>query len=446
MSVPPPRALRGADSPASEIVVALGLVLTATLLVGLAARSPSTVGAPLVAGTLGLALGALALARYDVAVALGFLFIGFVRFEPAPSDLVFTFVIAVAFVTGRFRLSRVPFAPLALVGALVALSVISVSSALDSSAAVRFLGITVYLGVFFVWLIGYVDSHARARLLVSMYLVAALISAILGALPFVFDSPALEVFTTEGGFRAIALFKDANVYGPFLVPAALILVEEMISPRLLRLPQWSKLAAFSVLSVGVLLSYSRASWISFAIGLLVLLTVALLRRTSTGRLSLAVAGLAGAAVLLLPVAAFIGATSVIEDRARFQAYDEERFQAQREGLAIGATHPLGVGPGQFDFHAIIGAHSLYIRVFAEQGPLGLLALLLLLGLTFAAAVANVRAGRDTFGIGSASLLAIISGLLVNSVVVDTLHWRHLWIFAALIWVGWARGSRGKSIT
>jgi O-antigen ligase len=446
MSVPPPRALRGADSPASEIVVALGLVLTATLLVGLAARSPSTVGAPLVAGTLGLALGALALARYDVAVAIGFLFIGFVRFEPAPSDLVFTFVIAVAFVTGRFRLSRVPFAPLALVGALVALSVISVSSALDSSAAVRFLGITVYLGVFFVWLIGYVDSHARARLLVSMYLVAALISAILGALPFVFDSPALEVFTTEGGFRAIALFKDANVYGPFLVPAALILVEEMISPRLLRLPQWSKLAAFSVLSVGVLLSYSRASWISFAIGLLVLLTVALLRRTSTGRLSLAVAGLAGAAVLLLPVAAFIGATSVIEDRARFQAYDEERFQAQREGLAIGATHPLGVGPGQFDFHAIIGAHSLYIRVFAEQGPLGLLALLLLLGLTFAAAVANVRAGRDTFGIGSASLLAIISGLLVNSVVVDTLHWRHLWIFAALIWVGWARGSRGKSIT
>jgi O-antigen ligase len=446
MSVPPPRALRGADSPASEIVVALGLVLTATLLVGLAARSPSTVGAPLVAGTLGLALGALALARYDVAVALGFLFIGFVRFEPAPSDLVFTFVIAVAFVTGRFRLSRVPFAPLALVGALVALSVISVSSALDSSAAVRFLGITVYLGIFFVWLIGYVDSHARARLLVSMYLVAALISAILGALPFVFDSPALEVFTTEGGFRAIALFKDANVYGPFLVPAALILVEEMISPRLLRLPQWSKLAAFSVLSVGVLLSYSRASWISFAIGLLVLLTVALLRRTSTGRLSLAVAGLAGAAVLLLPVAAFIGATSVIEDRARFQAYDEERFQAQREGLAIGATHPLGVGPGQFDFHAIIGAHSLYIRVFAEQGPLGLLALLLLLGLTFAAAVANVRAGRDTFGIGSASLLAIISGLLVNSVVVDTLHWRHLWIFAALIWVGWARGSRGKSIT
>ena len=444
MSLAPPRPLLRDEAHSAELGLVLGLVVTTALVGALAARSPSSVGIPLGGGALLLALVAIAIARYDVAVAIGFLFLGFVRFEPAPSDVVFTVVIAVAFVTGRFQLRRIPFAPMALVGVLIALSVVSVSSATDSSAAFRFLAITVYLGVFFLWLIGYVDSRARARLVVLTYLVAALISAVLGTLPFLLDLPALDLFTTEGGFRAQALFKDANVYGPFLVPAALILVEEMINPRLLPVTRWSKLAAFCVLSVGLLLSYSRAAWISFGIGLAALLMVTLLRRTGTTKLKVVLASLVGALVVLLPVAVVTGATGVVDDRARFQPYDQERFQAQREGLQIGMTHPLGVGPGQFDFHAIIGAHSLYIRVFAEQGPLGLLALLLLLGLTFAVACANAIAGRDTFGIGSAALFAIISGLLVNSAVVDTLHWRHLWIFTALIWVGWSRGVSDRA--
>jgi hypothetical protein len=33
------------------------------------------------------------------------------------------------------------------------------------------------------------------------------------------------------------------------------------------------------------------------------------------------------------------------------------------------------------------------------------------------------------------LLAAWVGLLANSVFVDTLHWRHLWILAGLIWAG-----------
>ena len=48
---------------------------------------------------------------------------------------------------------------------------------------------------------------------------------------------------------------------------------------------------------------------------------------------------------------------------------------------------------------------------------------------------NVALGRDTYGIGSAPLLAAWCGLLANSFVVDTLHWRHLWLLAGLIWAG-----------
>jgi hypothetical protein len=51
------------------------------------------------------------------------------------------------------------------------------------------------------------------------------------------------------------------------------------------------------------------------------------------------------------------------------------------------------------------------------------------------AVVSVLRGRDTYGISAAALLAAWCGLVANSFFVDTLHWRHLWLVAALIWAG-----------
>jgi hypothetical protein len=67
--------------------------------------------------------------------------------------------------------------------------------------------------------------------------------------------------------------------------------------------------------------------------------------------------------------------------------------------------------------------------------LGLLVITALFLATLVFAVRNAALGRDSYGIGSAALLAAWVGLLINSFVVDTLHWRHLWFVAALIWVG-----------
>jgi putative Ca2+/H+ antiporter (TMEM165/GDT1 family) len=59
--------------------------------------------------------------------------------------------------------------------------------------------------------------------------------------------------------------------------------------------------------------------------------------------------------------------------------------------------------------------------------------------TLLMAAGNAVAGRDTYGIGAASLLASWCGILLSGFVIDTLHWRHLWFVAALIWVASARG-------
>ncbi len=55
--------------------------------------------------------------------------------------------------------------------------------------------------------------------------------------------------------------------------------------------------------------------------------------------------------------------------------------------------------------------------------------------TLVLALRNAVLGRDSYGIGSAALLGAWVGILVESFVIDSNHWRHLWLVAALIWVG-----------
>ena len=128
-----------------------------------------------------------------------------------------------------------------------------------------------------------------------------------------------------------------------------------------------------------------------------------------------------------------GSLSFLKERAQYQTYDNQRFGAQSGGIAIGERDPIGVGPGQFELVEPISAHSTYVRALAEEGILGFIVLTGLLYGTLAMAVRNAFAGRDTYGLGSAALLAAWCGILANSVFVDTLHWRHLWLVAGLIW-------------
>lgn len=378
---------------------------------------------------------ALAVARYDAAVALGVLLLAVVRIEPAPSDLVFAVLIAIAFAAGQMHLERVPLSVSLLVAAFFALNLLAALGAVDGGRAANYFAITFYLGLFGLWMAAYVCSVGRARLVVVAYLVAAGLSAAVACLALIAAFPGAEAFVR--GPRAQGLFKDPNVFGPFLVPAALILMEEIAAPRLLRLRLSAKLTLLSVLALGVVFSFSRAAWLNLAVGTVVLLTVLALRRGGGRRaMSLLAASLVAAAALFGTLAA----TSSLEflgERASLQAYDTQRFSAQASSVEIAVEHPLGIGPGQFERISELSAHSIYVRALAEEGLPGLLVVLGLLLLTLGFAARNVALGADTYGIGSAALLAAWCGLLANSSFVDTLHWRHLWLVAALIWAGTA---------
>jgi O-antigen ligase len=244
-----------------------------------------------------------------------------------------------------------------------------------------------------------------------------------------------------GQERIEGLFKDANVFGPFLIPVALILLEEIINPRLLRMRLWTKGALFALLTVGVLFSYSRAAWGNLALGVAAMLLVIALRRGGGRRAALVLSVTVVVAVAASAVIAFTGSLGFLGERASFQTYDVERFGAQAAGIELAERYPLGIGPGQFGFAAEYDAHSLYVRTFAEQGLLGLLSIVVLVGGTLLMAARNALAGRSTYGIGSAALFGAWCGLALNSFFIDTLHWRHLWVVAALIWVGSMASSR-----
>jgi O-antigen ligase len=432
------------DPAASPSSALLGTALAALLAVGMAwalYRYPPTLQV-VAAGSIGLGgMLALALARYHAAVALGFLLLGVVRIEPAPSDGVFAVVMAVALVTGRFDISRVPLTAFSLVGFLIALNFVSAIEAIDPAAAGRYFAITLYLGVFSIWFTGYLRSWGRARLVVVAYVVGAVAIAVPSTLALFAPVPAGDLLLSADGLRAQGLFKDPNVYGPFLVPPALFLLEELMRPRLLRFRTSTKALMFMALTLGVLFSYSRAAWANLAIAIVVMLGVMAMRRGGGRRAAMILVLVTFAAAAAAATLAVTGSLGFLQERASLQSYDVERFGAQRTGIELAERYPFGIGPGQFDVVSPVSTHSTYVRVLAEQGVLGLFTVLALVLFTLVLAARNAVLGRDTYGIGSAGLLGIWVGVVVNSFVVDTLHWRHLWVVAAIVWAGAMRPAR-----
>jgi len=297
------RVQRTGRSPQAAAVVvasaALGLGLASFLTT--AKRMPST-GLAAAGALLVLAAAALAIARLDATVTLGMATLGIVRVEPGPPDLLLGMAIAVTLASGRVTLRRTPRDVLTLSGVLLALTVVSLMPARAMGHAVAFLGITAYMLLLGTWLCGYVDRERRAHLVATAYVAGATVSAAIGALALLTPLPGRNVLLLGGCCRAKVLFKDPNVFGPFLVPAALLVLHDLVAPRLWPERRGSKVAVLVVLAVGILDSYSRAAWLNLVVGVVVMLLALALRRRGGRALGVALASLAllaggGAAVV-----------------------------------------------------------------------------------------------------------------------------------------------------
>ena len=245
--------------------------------------------------------------------------------------------------------------------------------------------------------------------------------------------------------RLMGLFKDPNVFGAYLVPVALIATSRLIDPHGRR--RWGWALGLAVAVGGVFLSFSRGAWVNLAVtfaSFFALFTFADGLGRTWWRTFVFFPVLM--VVLALAVWKLVSVPEVAETFAwRFgmQGYDDERFAVQGRLLAQAVQHPLGFGPEGTQVISDRASHNLYIHVFVENGILGLVSLTGFLAAAWLRSVWMAVSGLDfrdrlRFGVIAASL----TGMLLESFVIGSLHWRHLWVFCALAW-GWPSRRRTR---
>jgi O-antigen ligase len=375
-----------------------------------------------------------AFARPRATFAAAFFLLGVVRVEPAPTDALFILLILAGVLGGERLRPRVPIPVAVILTSFVTVTMLSLASAISVSVGLRFEAITVYLAVLAVWLTHALKDPTLVRIGIQAYIWCAAISSVVSILALELHPPGASVLLYANE-RTMGLFKDPNVFAPYLIVPMAILLEEIGRPRLLGWSTRRNIVFLLILMGGLLFAYSRAAWLNFAIVAVVILGVYALRRAG-GRVlvrMLAVLAAVGVAALIALVAT--GQLGLFESRSKLQGYDNTRFQNQAIAISKSTARVFGHGPGQAPLELVQNAHSTYVETLFESGVVGLALLIALFAATLLCALMMCLRDGDVHGVGSAALLGIWSGHLLNSGVVDTLHWRHAWIVAAFIWLG-----------
>ncbi|MEL6289475.1 MAG: O-antigen ligase family protein, partial [Pseudomonadota bacterium] len=255
-------------------------------------------------------------------------------------------------------------------------------------------------------------------------------------------------FTLYG--RARGAFKDPNVLGAFL-SATVVMAAHLcfISRGLVRA---CYALAVALILIGLLLSFSRSAWLTaFAAAALYAYLVVLVEPTNRRRLwflSLIVMGALTAIVLLVGALQISGVGSLLSERATFsQSHDagpEGRFGGQLKALQLIFEYPLGIGALEFRprYHHE-EPHNVFLSMFLNAGwPGGLIFTALLLGTAVYAfrSVTRPSPWQDLFIVFYAGYIAT----LIGGLVVDSDHWRHLFIFMGLVW-GFSLAPRRQAL-
>ncbi|RIH85067.1 hypothetical protein Mterra_01809 [Calidithermus terrae] len=373
-------------------------------------------------------------------VFLTLLLSGITRFEPAPYDILLLLVWSFGLTVGvwRFPLPLKADLPtvIALIGTgllivFVLINVVNIAIASKSIHSVIYGGVTIYLvltAIFF-WGTLYTYGLRGLKVITHGYLIAAVMSALVGIVGSFGFQPFYELFTTFGG-RATALFKDPNVLSPFLAPIALYaFLQAIYSRRTSHKVAW--LGAFIVLAMGVLLSYSRAGWLNLGLSftLFILLSGLVVQRP---QIVVLVFGLFILTVSVVSLNPYL--KSFILSRFGLASYDIDRFSNQQLALELALENPAGLGPGQAESVLDFAVHNLYLRVLLENGWVGLLVLLLVFSLTISFVTWRAITKRGSAKMYYAFVAAALVGQMINSLIIDSLHWRHLFLLLALAWV------------
>lgn len=392
--------------------------------------------------------------------------IGFLRFvwvamvlsvvavvEPAPGDIGIAVLLLLGFGFGKLSWTNMPVVPVMLLGLFVVANLVSMCYAIDVAYGAAHGLITVFMLTFWLFTLGVVTKFKEQglRIMMSGYTVGGVLSAGLALLAYlgvlskvtssipVLNSLALDDTLLFYGERIRGFFKDPNVFGPYMVVIAGYALCQLQSIKGSSVRKMFWIASCLIASLSVLLSFSRAAWANYAVTLAVvgfLTTMANRGRKGSRR------GIITFLIVSVIVAAAVGyaltnrrVNQVAVDRSEMQSYDEERFIKHAEALELGLNNPLGIGPGQSHLALGYNPHSLPLALFAENGVIGVLSLMGFVLVTMIRSLVLSQRAKNKFQRSLFALVAAaIAGTLLNSTVIDPIHWRHFWFLLALGWM------------
>jgi O-antigen ligase len=364
-----------------------------------------------------------------------------VAIEPAPTDLLFAigFLILVLTIGLRFEITPETRTFHALLVGFIVFNILSLVIANSFSFGVMYFLITLYLA-----LIPLVMTHfasvfgARAvDALYAAFVLGTICGGVVGvaALAGVAPGPVDLYFRSDEGLRLSPLFKDPNVYGPYMVAGGFLLMARALVARARARVFMIGFSLF-VLALMVL-TFSRGAWINAAVVVLVFMTLIAVCTRSVRDMKwlLALLVISGGAIVVgLPfMLDALGLDDFFAQRAQLQYYDTERFSNWVTAYTISLREPLGIGPGHFvrraDFPQSefdLDPHNIFLKVMVENGWLGFV--------TFFGAIGAVMVGllrsfsvNDPRRVLRLMVFAILTGQIVNGLVVDLLHWRHFFV-------------------
>lgn len=353
--------------------------------------------------------------------------------EPSPYEFMF-FVAALALAPGELAFDR-SMAPLIVsLAAFNAGGLLSLTPFVDVKESVWFTTISVYMAltaIFFAALVAKAPND-RLRTIRSGYVFAGVVAATLGILGY-FDVAGLAAhFTIYDHSRASGPFKDANVFGPFLAPPIVWLIQDLLLKRSAGLLR--TVIPLLVMTLGVLLSFSRGAW-GVLVGSTILMVALTFITTSSWALRrrivvMSVAGLIVVAILLTIALSipeirdmFIERASLIQD---YDAGQMGRFGNQARSIPMLLERPFGFGPLQFRNIFPEDPHEMYVNAFASYGWLGGLSFLAFTAMTLYLGWRLVFQ-RSPLQNHAIAIWSCLFPQMVQGLQIDSDHWRHLYL-------------------
>lgn len=374
------------------------------------------------------------LARFSL--ACGVFFSGFVLFEPGPYEIIMLSLICLWLLFG-LRLSAYPLSLLFLFTLFNLGGIISIWQMADLKKAPLYIAVSYFLALTSVFFAAVTENDwRRLQPLFTGYMAAALITGLLGIGGYLNIIPAAELFTLYG--RAKGAFQDPNVFGPFLIlPVTWCIYQVLTRPLRNSLHYW---AGLLVLTLAILLSFSRSAWGMLAVSLLLtplLLFLQINSQRFRGKILLiSVLAMVTLVAGLLLALQFPEISEVFSERARLeQDYDSAhngRFARHWHGFLLAMERPFGIGPLEFGPMFGEDTHNIWLKALLDYSWIGFFAFIILMALTLAFGFRIILRDRPWQPYLLCAYIALLGHILIGNVI-DIDHWRHFYLIIGIIW-------------